>query len=72
MEEITFTSKDVLNIFSWRNFKEIVDTFLYNIDKMLTKNANYDTDTMLIIAFFAKNWVWKYMYMRFRKEIWEI
>ena len=30
---------------------------------MLAKNANIVTDTMLIIAFFANNGVWKYMYM---------
>ena len=35
---------------------------------MLTKSANNDTDTMPIIAFFANNGVWKYIYIRFRKE----
>ena len=34
---------------------------------MLTKNAN-DTNRMLIIALFANNGLWKYMYMRIRKE----
>ena len=37
MEAITFTVKDVPSIFCSRNFKDIVNTLLYNFDKMLTK-----------------------------------
>ena len=47
----TFSFNDIPNIFSLINFSEIVNTFLYNFDKMLTKNAINDTDTKLIIAF---------------------
>ena len=39
---------------------------------MLTRNVNNDTKTMLIIELFANNGVWKYMYMCFQNEMWEI
>ena len=39
---------------------------------MLTRNVNNGTTTMLIIELFANNGVWKYMYMCFRNEMWEI
>ena len=51
MELITFTLKGVPSVFSLRNFREIVNTFVYNFDKMLTKNANNDTESMLIMEY---------------------
>ena len=50
--------RDVPNILSGRNFREIVNTFLYIFLKKITKTVN--NDTMLIIAFFLNNLIIKY------------
>ena len=40
MKTISFVSKGVPIIFSSRNFREIINTFSYNFEKMLTKNSS--------------------------------
>ena len=41
MQTITFDAKGVPRILSWAFFGENVNTFSYNLKKMLTKNDNF-------------------------------
>ena len=55
-------------IFSWRNFRETVNVFSCNFEKMLTKNTNFWLNTMLMNAYFPKNGSRLHTYMRLWKK----